>query len=297
MNTFPSHKLLIRTAAIKDWGSGYIYACDTEKDEEDPHTVTFLWDEGDFISGECNYNAHSICFITAPEFALVDLCEQGGYAVNAVSGMTSGDIFEDSHPAAEEMRFGGFRSVSEVDGKAYAVGFRGMVYRLDKIGSWTRIDDGLPDSFDIDAIHGFSGSDMYAVGLRGALWHYNGDKWTRLDLPTNIHLSAVKCAGDGKVYIAGHNGMLLRGRDEAWEIIEHEATEDNIWDLEWFEEELYLSTMRNVYRLDGDTLVPVDFGEDKPASCYQLSKAEGVMWSNGEYDIMSFDGETWTRIV
>ena len=119
-----------------------------------------------------------------------------------------------------------------------------------------------------------------------------------------MNLSAIRCAGDGKrcagdgkVYIGGHDGTLIRGRDEEWELVEHEITEDDIWDIEWFKEKLYVSTLHNVYQLDGDKLVPVDFGKDKPKTCYQLSAAEGVMWSNGEHDIMSFDGKKWTRIV
>ena len=55
--------------------------------------------------------------------------------------------------------------------------------------------------------------------------------------------------------------------------------------------------MDAVYRLKKEELEPVDFGKDPPKSCYQLSAAKGVMWSNGEYDIMSFDGKKWTRIV
>ncbi|MNR67130.1 hypothetical protein D3C85_1909650 [compost metagenome] len=60
---------------------------------------------------------------------------------------------------------------------------------------------------------------------------------------------------------------------------------------------LYVSTMANVYHLKNDQLEPVNFGDDRPNSCYQLSAAEGVMWSNGEFDLMSFDGTQWRRIV
>jgi hypothetical protein len=107
----------------------------------------------------------------------------------------------------------------------------------------------------------------------------------------------VKCAGDGKVYLAGHGGMLIQGRGDLWEIIPQEATQDDIWDIEWFNGELYVSTMHTVYRLTGERLDVVNFGDDAPKSCYQLSSANGVMWSNGEFDIMSFDGQKWSRIV
>ncbi len=298
MKKTPIHNLIIRTAIVVRNDLGFIYACDPKKEKEDiPHTITFRWAAGIFDQGECNYNAHTTCIIEHPEPGLVDGSEQGYYSVNTRNGLTSGDILENSQPPPKKRRLGGFRSVSEIGGKAYAVGLRGMVYRLDELKMWTRIDDDLPDNFEIEAIHGFDDSDIYAVGDKGQLWHYNGKKWTNRELPTNRNLNTVKCAGDGKVYIGGDDGIIISGIGEKWEVIDHEKTDDDIWDLEWFEGYLYVSTMHAVYRLNKQQLEQVDFGEDSPKSCYQLSTAKGVMWSNGEYDIMSFDGKTWKRIV
>lgn len=298
MNTFPLNNLLIRTAVVRRLDLGFIYACEPQKEEEDiPHTIIYKWKDGVFSHVACNYNAHTACMIKYPEVGLLNASEQGFYAVETRSGVMSGDIIDNSQPPPQKRRLGGFRSLSEIRGKAYAVGLRGMVYRLDDLKIWTRIDDGLPDNFDIQAIHGFDASDIYAVGHDGDLWHYDGKEWAKRDLPTNINLYAVKCAGDNKVYIAGLEGILIRGREDNWELINHEVTENDLWDLEWFEGQLYVSTMHAVYQLNGEDLEPVDFGDDPPKSCYQLSAAKGVMWSNGEYDIMCFDGKTWTRIV
>lgn len=187
-------------------------------------------------------------------------------------------------------------SVSEIGGKAHAVGHCGAVYRLDELTQWTRIDDGLSPDFMIEAIHGFDGSDVYAAGFRGALWHFDGQKWTKRDLPTNANLNAVKCAGNGTVYLGGQGGILVRGREDTWETIDQEEMTDDVWDIEWFEEELYVSSSA-VYRLKRDRLEPVDFGDDPPKSAYHLSAAKGVLWSIGEFDVMSFNGKTWTRIV
>jgi hypothetical protein len=298
MNNSAMQGLVIRTALVRRPDLGFIYACDPkQEDEEIPHAITFKWSAGEFIRGECNYDAHSLCVIESPEPGLVDVSQTGYYSVNARSGMTSDDIFRNSQPPPVKPRIGGVRSVSEIGGKAYAVGHQGMVYRLDQLRMWTRIDDGLPDNFQIEAIHGFEASDIYAVGLHAELWHYNGNHWTKRDLPTNRNLNIVKCARDGNVYIAGHGGVLIRGRGETWENVEQRQTDDDIWDLEWFEGQLYVSTLHAVFRLNREELEPVDFGSDPPKSCYQLSSAKGAMWSNGEYDIMSFDGTAWFRIV
>lgn len=87
------------------------------------------------------------------------------------------------------------------------------------------------------------------------------------------------------------------GSGETWDVINHESTDDDLWDVEWFKDKVYVSSMSSVYRLEGQRLVKVNFGNDTPKTCYQLSTADDVMWSNGEYDIMAFDGNVWSRIV
>ncbi|PXW82682.1 hypothetical protein C8R34_13033 [Nitrosomonas sp. Nm84] len=296
-NKLPLAELTIRTAVVHLSDLGYIAAADTKTEMDEPHTITFKWDRGKFTQGDRNYNAHSLCIITKPEPGLVDISEQGYYSVTTANGFMSGDVLESSQPPSKETRYGGFRSVSEIAGRAFVVGLRGLVYRLDELKLWTRIDDGLPKTFNIQAIHGFNATDIYAVGRKGEVWHYDGKIWQKLDMPTNANLTSVKCAVDRKVYITGHSGALLCGSGETWEVINHESTNDDLWDVEWFEDKVYVSSMSSVYRLEGQRLVKVDFGNDTPKTCYQLSTADGVMWSNGEDDIMSFDGNVWTRIV
>jgi hypothetical protein len=295
----PFKGLVIRTAVVVKPGFGFIYACDPKKERKEiPHTLVFRLKEGAFTQGDCNYDAMSACRIEHPVEGIVDVAEAGYYSINSKAGPKTADIFETSQPAPKKKRARGIRSVTAIGGKAHAVGIRGMVYRLDRMMSWTRIDDGLPESFDAQAIDGFSASDLYAVGHGGQVWHYDGSRWRRRELPTNANLTAVKCAPDGVVYVAGHAAALFRGRVDEWEAIEHQdEIEEDIWDLEWFDGALYISTIDSVFRLRKKDFGPVNFGKDKPKSCYQLSATEDVMWSNGEFDVMSFDGKSWQRIV
>jgi hypothetical protein len=295
----PLKGLLIRTAVVRASDLGFIYACDPKKEEKEiPHTIVFTWDTGVLNRADYpEYNAHTACIIQHPEIGLLDASEAGYYTVQTRTTVTSEDIFDVSGPPPAKPRRRGIRSVSEICGTAYAVGIRGMVYRLDDLSKWTRLDDGLPDSFDVQAIHGFDDADLYAVGRRGELWQYNGKKWLRRDLETNGNLTSVKCAADGTVYIGGYGGMLIRGRGDTWEVIDHDDTEEDVWDVEWFANTLYVSTLDGLFRLKGNHLQTVDYGADVPETTYQLSVAGGVMWSNGERDVMSFDGKLWTRIV
>jgi hypothetical protein len=92
--------------------------------------------------------------------------------------------------------------------------------------------------------------------------------------------------------------VLFRGRLDQWVALHHEETiDEDVWDLEWFDGALYVSTIDSVFRLKKTTFERIDFGTQKVNSCYQLSAAEGVLWSSGEFDVMSFDGKRWTRVV
>ena len=88
----------------------------------------------------------------------------------------------------------------------------------------------------------------------------------------------------------------MKGRDQSWQLVQHEATQADFWDVEWFSGQLFVSTMMLLYTLRDQTLTPVDFGDDPPATTYHLDAIEGEMISVGAKDVMAFDGTKWTRI-
>jgi hypothetical protein len=198
---------------------------------------------------------------------------------------------------------GPIREVREIGGKAYAVGMDRQVYRRDGRSSWVCVDGNMRKApatdvvFGFESIHGFSEQDMYAVGWQGEMWRYDGKAWKEIASPTNLLLTRVFCAPGGTVYACGQRGMLLRGSKSIWEVVEHRSTQEDLWDLQWFEGKLYLSTTSLVYTLENDALVPVAMGDEVPEACYHLDAADGIMWSIGRKDIIQFDGKSWTRIV
>lgn len=290
--------LIVRTAVVIARRYGYIYACDPRREKKgEPHTYVFAWDDGQVERGEGNYDAHSVCLIEDPDRGSVDIAEAGYYTADTDDDRVTQDLFANSAPTPASKRARGLRAVRDIAGRAYAIGLRGMVYRLDAIERWTRIDEGLPQSFDGQAIHGFGHEDVYAVGRAGQIWRFDGRRWRAERAPTKANLNAVVGAPDGTVYAGGHGGVLLRRRRGTWSQIEHEGMNHNIWDLEWFAGTLYVSTLDGVFFLDGDHLRPVAYGKHTPRSTYQLSSNGGVMWSSGETDIMELDGKAWTRIL
>ena len=191
------------------------------------------------------------------------------------------------------------RHAREIGGEVYACGSKRQVFRRTGEKQWRDISApraAQTEAMGFEGIDGYADNEIYASGWAGEIWRFDGATWTACASPTNVILTALCCAGDGNVYTCGQNGVLVKGRNDAWAPIawEEEVTLD-LWDVCWFNDKLYVATMFALFTLDGNRLVPVDFGEMGPVTSYNLTKAEGVLWSIGKADVASFDGTTWTK--
>jgi hypothetical protein len=296
MNRIGFEGLRIRTGLAIRRAVGYLLACDPKTEERSPHAKVFVLQDGNRFDSWVKFNAHAMCKVDRPEPGVIMLCSEGFYAYFTTT-VYAGSIFREALPLGGGPRFGSFRSVARIAGMAYAIGLRGMVYRFDGVSAWTRIDAGVPEDFDGQAIAGFAADDLYAVGFRGQMMHYDGTRWTGVVLPTNANLTAVVCANSGTVYAAGHRGELISGRGSTWASLSEDAFSEDIWGLAWFQDALYVSSLYRVLRRVHGRLEPVAFGKANPQSCYQLSTGQDVLWSIGETDVVQFDGQTWTQVV
>ena len=289
--------LVIRGAALRTANAAYLYTADPEKEaNEIPHAVSIKYVDGSITKFDVNFDAHALTFISKPEPGIIVISGAGYYSSVLMSGTRSANIFDESSPKPPTPRMSGLRSISTIAGQAYAVGLRGMVYRFEKIKKWERLDDGLPETFDIQAIHGLSDKDIYAVGRNGQIYHFNGNEWTICPVVTSHNLTSIFVAADGTAYVVGHGGVILKGRSDQWQLIDSGEITENFWSVHEFKGDIYVSSMQNLFKLQ-DGLIPVDFGGDNPSSCYQLTSCDEVLWSVGEFDVMSFDGKEWKRII
>lgn len=195
---------------------------------------------------------------------------------------------------------GAMRKVRTIAGRTYAVGMNRQVYRRDGENQWICLDQAIrPGAGEVkgfEAIDGYGDDEIYTAGWGGELWQFDGKHWQERPSPTHQLLTSLLCAEDGFVYAAGRRGLLLKGRREAWQVVEQDLAED-IWDMAWFDGRLHVSTSQGIYVLQGEQLVPVDFGSERPTSFHHLSQADGVLWSIGAKDIFAFDGHDWSRLA
>jgi len=190
-----------------------------------------------------------------------------------------------------------------IDDYAYSVGRARSIYKRIDLGKWVKLDNGFPDeesSFNIGFydMDGFSETDMYAVGGKGDIWHYDGTIWMQEGFPSNMQLNTVTCAGDGYVYVSGMGGTLWRGRNSTWEHL-YDGSYTVPWnDVLWFEDKLWLASDYMLRIWNGKELMPVtdEKGKDLPFSGH-MDAYDGLLVIADTDTVMAYQNGRWRTLV
>lgn len=198
---------------------------------------------------------------------------------------------------------GNLRRLAVVDRKFYACGMDRVALRRTGAGRWTSFGPGPlsgdPKVVGFEDIAGYSATELYAVGWGGEIWWFDGKKWRRADSPTSAILSSMTCAPDGSVYVVGHDGVMLKGRRDQWELVETGRT-DNLKDVADLDGQIYVCTDFALFKLQKPGLVEeTDFAqvEDRPATCLHLLESTGELLSLGTKDVFVKRDAAWSRLV
>jgi len=191
-----------------------------------------------------------------------------------------------------------------IGGNLFACGVQNQVFRQTG-GIWVKVDQGTFSPFvgDVDrrleSIHGFSTNDIYAVGSSGAIWHYDGQTWSRLDSPTNVTLNVVLCASDGFVYVGGATGLLLRGRrDAGWQQIgSPEEILGVVEDLAEFQGKIYVTCTSKLFRIADDIVEDVEIPVEGERCFYAVDATPESLWCVGGEVVLQFDGTKWEQFL
>jgi photosystem II stability/assembly factor-like uncharacterized protein len=196
---------------------------------------------------------------------------------------------------------GSIRSLTVVDDIVYGCGMARTVLKREYRDNW--VEFGPPDSqsgavIGFEDLSGFNGSDIYAVGWSGEIWHFNGENWSQIDSPVSSILSAVCCAEDGFVYAVGHDGVMLKGRGDSWTVI-GTGRKEKLMDVQFYAGQIYVATNFDVLKLtDHGLVLDADFpADDRPSTCLHLLKAADGLFSMGTKDLWRKKTSGWQRIV
>lgn len=195
-------------------------------------------------------------------------------------------------------RYGELLCINVIDGSVYACGQSAQIYVRGEL-RWERFDRGMREMAvpGFESIDGSGSNDIYAVGEKGVIAHFDGTDWTYLDSPTNRPLSTVKSVSKEEVYICGNNGLIFRGSKNGWTSIGNHDMNFTFWDMELFQDKIYFSHAKGIVVYDGKELQEIEFGLGGDIGCHKLHAADGVLWSFGIDDLLVFDGNRWERVI
>jgi hypothetical protein len=265
---------------------------DLDPEDHDFSRMT-LYRDGEWYRQDLEWDVVSVCSQRSEKegITVCALSAQGDVLITANTGITTEKI----KGAGTREGAGAVRQIRYVDGSLYVCGTNGQVYARRSSG-WVQIGKDLrhPD-WDLNSIDGLSEKDIYVVGQRGRIFHYDGTQWTEVKSPTKSHLERVRCVSSEEVYACGHKGALLRGNfRDGFKVLSSKG--ENFWGLEVFMGKVYLAGNR-LFVFDGEAVVSLITGLEPEVDGYRLDAKDGEMWSFGVDDLARFDGKTWTRVV
>lgn len=293
---------LLMKGHIRNGGWLGFVASDPEADQQDiPNGQLFYLVPGrEWFSRTFPWAAVELTTVTVPESTIIVLGRDG----KAFSVSASGDLeerVEDS--GVGPTRRGPMRQMRTIGDRVIAVGMGRQVYRRISSNRWVRVEEGLPSTrqpgqvIGFNAIDGFEIDDMYAVGWGGEIWHYDGHQWFHVDSPTNLALFDVTCADQGVMYAGGQAGVLLRGHDNQWNVLEYKGPRLEFRSLAWFRGSLYAADGTSLHVLTDDTFNRVDFGLSEPAPSTHLHANDGLLLSTaGKEAFTTTDGVAWIPV-
>lgn len=288
----------------------YILSFPIVNGEGGPGGVTQVinWSSSRITSFMIPWEAKAITYAPKPEPFISIMGPQGDIFISSPRGNTS-ELIDDSDvgPNARGM----LRDMQFVGDHLFATGMGRQIYKrmwgADAIqnGYWIHVDKNVlpktpsPEIIGYCSIGGYDEDEIYVVGWSGEIRWYNGRKWNKVDTPTNLKLERVICAPNGKVFALGQSAIMIKGRKDKWELIDHSVFSEQIWGATWFSGEIWLNTELGIFRIDDrEEIIPVKINIDGPLSFRWLDSAENVLWSFGPNHLLrTKDGIHWDQIT
>jgi hypothetical protein len=170
----------------------------------------------------------------------------------------------------------------------------GAGYSEDKLLSLTA---SISDAGVIDDIGGTGPDDVYACGLAGAMWHWNGHQWRELKTPSDEHLHCMHVISEQSILVCGHNGTLLQGnKDTGFRSLIGSDSTDHFWSVREFNGKTYLGTTKGLHVFDGTRLELVRLpGQLDLPVVHAVDSTDNALWVVAERFAARLVGDQWQR--
>ncbi len=214
----------------------------------------------------------------------------------------------------------------------FAVGSGGVILVSHDAGStWQRMNSGV--QADLTAVWGLSATDVYAVGARGAVIHYDGIAWRRIQVPSvdallgiwgldadhiyavgtntairfdglawrlmpgagNAELWSVWGTHPDTLFAAGQNGVILKWDGASWRAMSSptQLLLLGLWGLS--ATEVYAAGIRGLLlRYDGAAWRPVKIPSQADFFAIAGTGGNNIMLAGNNGAVVNFNGTAWT---
>lgn len=273
---------------------------DEFEEKHQPHAMVFRRFEGKWYHHLIEHSVSGVAVVEEPRPKVLWMGVDGEITVAAASGLTT-EIIDVSSNRPTDLVF--LTCIRKIGGHVYVAGMARQAYRRESPDRWARIDKGVfvprekrKESIGLMDINGLKEDSLWAVGLKGEIWHYDGSGWTQFASPVKVTLTRILCLRDNEIYACGLSGTIIRWDGKEWQPMQHGTTQKSFWGMTYFQGKIFLSTSNGVFVLENETLTPVNFGR-KGITTEFIDANDGVMWSVGTKDVFSTeDGIIWKEV-
>lgn len=210
------------------------------------------------------------------------------------------------------------RGVCSIQDTVFAFGMKREIFLRKGVKSWVRWNEGmaknkrkpnessfeakkriLSDIGGINAVVGKTANDLYAFGMKGEIWHSKGEKWQKMDSPTNLMLSDATITSDGEIFVCGQNGLIMKGIDQRWSVIDYEDQVSlDFSSIIEFDKKIYIADGHSLRMFEQNKLDVVDFGVGEIVPCSKLSAGDGMLLAvAGKEVFTTIDGTSWKSLL
>lgn len=292
------------------------YFCLVAREHVDPEVASLGWDSDVstrliylFADGRCGrsqFTGFSFPKAGACQYPLRQALMSNKNSVGQVYASGSGQKgFEQIHTPKDFSDIVSIRRIKCIRGWAYAVSRFRMVFKRVEVGRWQPLNDGLeldrhetpgPDQ-GFNDIDGLADDDLYAVGGRGDVFHFDGRRWTRCDFPTNQQTCTVAVAPDGMAYITTVDGSIWAGTHDTWRLADKAEHGIEYNDSVWFKGTLWLCSDYQLHVWDGTRRRRAEWKGQPVVHSGHMDALDGVLVVAGPGTVHAFDGTDWHELV
>jgi hypothetical protein len=203
--------------------------------------------------------------------------------------------------------FGRLRNLKVIDGEAYMVAMHREVMRRDGPNNWVALDKGIKRpskkiTGGFQDIAGLAKDNLYAVGHDADCWHYNGEEWQQLEMPTNADFYSVTCGNDGNVYISTGNDTIVMGNGVRWKVIKTGLDNVKFRHILWFKDRVFLPAGSTLYQIkDGEfevsELNDIEKHPERPVSWSFMDSNSEHLLIGTQINLCLWDGEHFETVI